>query len=516
MTQQPIEHLDQQEPYQVVVIGAGPGGYVAALAAAHLGLTVAVIEQAEVGGTCLNRGCIPTKTLLHTAELFDEMKEAATFGIKVDGTALDFDALRTRKESMCDTLRKGVEGLLDGNGIAVIRGHATIISQTQVKVECMGDDGAIGASIVTTENIVIATGTRPELPAIPGIDLPGVHTSDTILEDIPHVERLAVLGGGVIGVEFASIYASFGTEVSVLIASDRPLRALDRELGQSLSMELKKKGASIITRASVLRIEKTTADQTSFHDQASANGQESPHVQAGSHEQESSLTQAHPLRVVYSVKDEEQALEVDAVLVAKGRNGDIGSLLGEGLSLDCEGGRIIVDERMRTSIEGIYAIGDICTAGEELAHSASAEGMMAVSAIADVPCEKRLDLIPTCIYTSPEIACVGMTEAEAKEAGITVRTGKFPMAGNGKTLITNQGRSFMKIIADQEDRVIGAQLMCARATDIIAELAVGIAAGLTVSQMLEVARPHPTFEEAVGEALESITGTAIHALPKRR
>lgn len=289
--------------------------------------------------------------------------------------------------------------------------------------------------------------------------------------------------------EFASIYASYGAEVTVLVTSDYALRSLDKELGQSLALEMKKKGGKVVTRAILQKIEA---------------------VNGATHQEGDSLL------LTYTAKDVEQTLEVDAVLMAKGRKAQVDTVLSEGFALECNNGKIVVDENMQTSQKGVYAIGDITNAGPELAHAASAEGILAACAIAGVPCAKRLDLVPSCIYTSPEIASVGMSEAEANQAGIQVKTAKFPMAGNGKTILTGQGRSFIKLVANEQDQVIGAQLMCARATDIIGELALGIAAGLTVAQMLEIARPHPTFEEAVGEALESLEGTSIHSMPRRR
>lgn len=516
------EQVSKQVQYEVVVIGAGPGGYVAAIKATQLGLDVAVVEQGDIGGTCLNRGCIPTKTLLHTAELYEEMERASMFGISVGEPSLDFDTLRSRKEEVCTNLREGVEQLLTANGVHIIRGRARVLSSTQVEVELSCEVGPEGDAssfervkgagepvgqdtsdaqdetlIITTKNIIIASGTSPLIPQIEGADLPGVYTSDSLLAEVPSVKRLAVIGGGVIGMEFASVYTSFGSEVTVLVTSDYALRSLDRELGQSLSMEFKKKGAQVITRAVLTKIETVG--------EGAVQGQETA--------QDCSST---PLCLTYTVKDEEKTLDVDAVLLAKGRATELDGLFSSDLQPQIERGKIVVDEYMRTSVEGVYAIGDITDAGPELAHAASAEGIIAASHIAGEACTRRLDLVPNCIYTSPEIACVGLSEAEAKQQGLTVKTAKFPLAGNGKTLITAQGRSFIKIVTDEAEHVLGAQLMCARATDIIGELALGIAAGMTVSEMLEVVRPHPTFEEAVGEALELIEGNAIHSMPRKR
>lgn len=476
---------NMEQAYQVVVIGAGPGGYVAAIKSAKLGLKTAIVEGKDIGGTCLNRGCIPTKTLAHTSDAYRNVQRASLFGIKAKSLSLDFDAIRARKESIVDTLREGVKKLLEAHGVQILTGFAQIVSPSEVRVS-PADGG--DALVLQTESIIIATGTSPQLPDIEGVQLPGVYTSDSILDELPFPKSMAIMGGGVTGMELAHIYNDFGTEVSVFVGSERPLRFLDRELGQSLAMEMKKKGIALTTKTVLRKIE-------AIPGQPDAS-----------------------LRVVYEYKDEERSIDVDAVLIAKGRRHKVSSVLAPEFEceLACERGYILVDEHMRTSVPGIYAIGDIISTGPQLAHAASAEGVMAASAIAGVDCVRRLDIVPSCIYTSPEIAYVGMSESEAKKAGIKARSGKFPMAGNGKTLIEDSGRSFMKIVVDEDDRIIGAQLMCAHATDIIGELAVGIAAGLTVSEMLQVVRPHPTFEEAVGETLDMLAGGAIHSMPRMK
>lgn len=465
------------DQYQLAVIGAGPGGYVAAIKAAQLGLKTAIIEQAEIGGTCLNRGCIPTKTLLHTADLIDEMQHAETFGITAEKIAVDLPALRIRKNEVIEQLRSGVEQLLSANKVEVIRGKATIDTEKQLHIET-----AEGKQVISAENIIIATGSSPAIPPIPGIDLPSVHTSDTLIDEVPETKRLVIIGGGVIGMEFASIYRSFGAEVTVLEAADRIIPLLDRELAQSLSMVMKKKGCAIIPKALVKKI--TSGDGDSLY-------------------------------VEYESKDESFTVEADAVLVAIGRKSAMSEIFEEGILPEIKEGRIVVDEHQRTSIDGIYAIGDISSGGLQLAHAASAQGIVAVSTITQKPCEIKLGIIPSCIYTSPEIASIGMTEKEAKDAGITFSVGKYSMAGNARSIITAQERSFAKVIADEKGVIIGAQLMSAHATDIIGELGLGITAGLTASQMLEAVRPHPTFAEAVGEALEAVSGASIHSMPKR-
>lgn len=463
-----------QDRYNLIVIGGGPGGYVAAIKGAHLGLSVALIERQDLGGTCLNRGCIPTKTVLHTAELAAELAHVEQLGLRIEGVSLDYDALRTHTADVIAQLKEGVEDLLAANNVEVIRGSGLLARPAEVEV---------GGRTLHADNIIVATGSSPAVPPIEGVDTPGVHTSDTLLETIPHVERLAIIGGGVIGMEFAGIYAALGAHVTVLEAAPRILPTMDREFAQSLSMTMKKRECSIATGAFVQAIE---------------------HNDGG-------------LSVRYTLKDQPQSVEADAVLVSTGRIPNTRNLFAEGFSIDLDRGRIVVDKDMRTSVPHLFAIGDAAGTNLQLAHVASAQGIIAACAAADVPCDIDAHVVPSCVYTSPEIASVGLTEAQAKEADIAVRVGKFVLSGNGKTIITQQDRSFAKIIVEAStDHVIGAQIMCGRATDIIGEVALAITAGLTIEQFANVVRAHPTFEESLGEAAESLLGGAIHARPLRK
>ncbi len=466
--------------FQLVVIGAGTGGYTAAIKAAQLGMTVALIERDEVGGTCLNRGCIPTKTLLHSADLFSEITHAESLGVHIKDASVDYAALRGRVDHVVATLRDGIESLLEGNGITLIRGYAFVDSSQHVVItQSNGSETSL-----TCNNIIIATGSQPSMPPIPGIELSGVYNSDTFLAAVPEVRRLAIIGGGVIGMEFAGLYTSLGVEVTVLEGAARILPSFDRELSQSLSMVMKKRGCHIVTGAMVQVIER-------------ANG-------------------ARELRVAYDSKGSQSFVETDAVLVCTGRAATVDQVFSKECCPSLDRGRIIVDEAMKTSIENIYAIGDATVGELQLAHAAAAQGITAACSCANVASEIDLENIPACVYTSPEIACVGLSETQAKERDMKVRVGKYSLAGNGKSVITNQDRSFIKIVVDGQDRMVGAQLMCGRATDIVGELTVAIAQGLTIGQMASVVRPHPTFDEAVGEAVESLLGGAIHAMPKKR
>lgn len=464
--------------YQLIVIGAGPGGYEAAIRAAQLGLTTALIERRDVGGTCLNRGCIPTKAMLHSAQLYREAANFELFGLHTENTSFDWAKVHQRKNDVVVKLRTGIEQLIKANKIDFFNNSASISGKNDVQL----DQG----EVIRGENILIATGSVPARPPIPGLDLPNVVTSDELLDD-PHftqadslAKEILIIGGGVIGVEFASVFSSFGCHVTIVEAMERILPTMDREISQSLNMVLKKRGVSIHTGAMVEKLEQDE------------NG----------------------LVCHFTEKGKAQAVPARQVLVAIGRRPNTQGLFAEGFEVACERGRIVTDENFRTSVDSIYAIGDV-TSKIQLAHMASAQGICAVHTIAGQKPPIDLRYVPGCIYTDPEIASVGITEDEAKQQGIPVKKGKFLMTGNGRSLIDEQERGFIKVLAHQEtDVILGAQLMCSRATDIVAELATAIVNGLTCAQLAGVIRPHPTFCEGVTEAVEDVHAMAIHLAPK--
>ncbi|MFA5561527.1 MAG: dihydrolipoyl dehydrogenase [Eubacteriales bacterium] len=448
--------------FDLMVIGAGPGGYTAALKAAQLGLRTAVIENSEVGGTCLNRGCIPTKTLLHAAELLHELKNGDEFGISAEHVTCDIDKLYQRKNEVVSQLRGGIEFLFQSKKVELIRGTAKILGAGVVLVD---------HKEYSCSHMLIATGSVPSIPPIPGANLPGVVTSDHFLAaEGARFQKLVILGGGVIGMEFATICNFLGSNVTVIEAESRILPNFDREISQNLSMILKKRGVEILTGALAEKIE-DTGGLTMHYTQ----GGKSLHVGA------------------------------DCILIATGRRANTAGLLSEGVDLQTERGQIPVNSSFESCIKGIYAIGDVIRGGVQLAHAASAQGINAVHAMCGKTPPVNLHLIPSCVYTTPEIACVGLSEEQAKKSGLNVKTGKHLMSANGKSVLTGADRGFVKLVIDGDtDRIIGAQLMCSRATDMIAELSLAIANGLTREQLASVIHPHPTFSEGIFEAAEHV------------
>lgn len=460
--------------YDLIVIGAGPGGYVAAIRAAQLGLKTAVVERAEIGGTCLNRGCIPTKTLMHSANLYRELDGAAKMGITVTGKAADFKAMHARKAQVVEQLRSGVAQLLKGNGIDVIEGTAAFTSAEAI---------CVNGETYTAKNFIIATGSKPAVPPIPGADLPNVVTSDEMLDtDSCDYNELVIIGGGVIGVEMASVYNGIGRKVTIIEALDRILANMDREISQNLSMILKKRGVAVNTASMVTGI----------------SGQDGKLV------------------CTFERKGQTESVAADGVLICVGRRAVTDGLNAEAAGIELDRGRIKVDGNYRTNVPNIYAIGDV-TGGIQLAHAAEAQGIACVEHICGMAPTIDPNLVPACVYTSPEIATVGITADEAKQQDKAVITGKYIMSGNGKSIIENEDRGFIKLVFDAEtEKLLGAQLMCGRATDMIGELVTAVSAGLTKAQMAMALHPHPTFCEGITEAVHAADGHSIHTMPPRK
>ena len=463
--------------YDVVVIGAGPGGYVAAIKAAKLGLKTAIIEERRAGGTCLNRGCIPAKAMIHASSLYREMQEAERFGISTSDVTYDYEKIVAYKEETTDKLVQGVEQLLKANGVDVYDGKGTLLEEKKVRIRKEKED-----VVLEGENIILASGSKPLILPIPGMDSERVLTSDALFAMKEAPKSLIIIGGGVISVEFATVYANLGCKITILEAMPKLVPNMDKEISQNLKMILKKRGIDIHTSAAVQGV--TTEDG--------------------------------PCTCHYIEKDQEQEVTADYVLCAVGRCPNTDGLFGENVKPDMERGRVLVNANFESSIPGVYAIGDLIF-GVQLAHAASAQGIVVAEKLAGKEPSIDLSIVPGCVYTDPEIASAGVTEDQAKENGIAVKCGKFIMSANGKSIITQEERGFIKVVADEATgKILGAQMMCARATDMIGEFVTAITNGLTVEQMLRGMRSHPTYNEGIGEALEELEGGAVHVVPRKK
>ncbi len=468
--------------YDLIVIGAGPGGYPAALEAAALGKRVAVVEQNALGGTCLNRGCIPTKTLLHSSALYHECNTAARFGVQCDAVAVDYPALWAHKDATVASLRGGIAQHFKKSKIDHIAGRATVLDAHTVSVvPTPPDDPAAPYDAAPLqlegEYLLIATGSAPAIAPIPGVNLPNILTSDDVFDrnllgTTPETPfgSVIVIGGGVIGMEMTTIYTNLGCRVTVLEGLDRILATLDKEIAQNLKMILKKRGATIVTGAMVQEITAEDGGQLTCH---------------------------------YTEKGQDKTVTADGILLSTGRSATTNGLFAPalGAQLQFTRGYLDTDAHFQTAVPSIYAIGDV-RGKTQLAHIATAEGAAAIAAMFGQAQTQNLSLVPACVYTDPEIASVGLSADEAKAAGTAVVTGKYIMSVNGKSVLSLQERGFIKLVADADSRkLLGAQLMCARATDMIGEITIAIANELTVEQMRAAIRPHPTFAEGIGEAL---------------
>ena len=455
--------------YELAIIGAGPGGYEAAFYAADLGMKVAVIEKDKLGGTCLNRGCIPTKALMHSSDVYRDAAHGAEVGVEVDGLRANRTRIGERKDEVLDTLRTGIAGLLKRKKIDLVQGTAVVTGEHTVSVT--NEQG--GNATVTADNIMIAVGSKPFIPPIPGADLPGVIDSTELIDmGGASIPEFAIIGGGVIGIEFATIYADLGDHVTVIEGMDRLLPVIDKEIGRSIKMTLEKKGVDVHVSSPVKEI-RQDGDKLEV--------------------------------ILTNKKGEEVSVSADKVLMCVGRRPNTQGIFSERVLADYEGivdakGFITINENYETALPGVFAIGD-CIGGVQLAHVATAEGRNAVALINGGKATIDMNTVPSCIYTDPEIAVVGLTSDEAKEAGIEVITKKYPMSANGKTLIAGLDRGFVKLVARADDhRLIGAHLLCGRASDLIGELSVAIGRGMMLEEVANIIHPHPSFAEAIMEA----------------
>ncbi len=456
--------------YKLAVIGAGPGGYEAALRAAELGCTTVLVEAGELGGTCLNRGCIPTKSLLHSALIYQEVRQAGEYGIDNTLRGINLERIYEKKEQAVETLKKGIESMLLKEKVTIIKGRARDVREGSFVVET-----SEGEVTVTAEHILLATGSQPLKLPIEGAELKGVITSDEILEAPLHFTKLVIIGGGVIGTEFAGLFNALGCEVTILEAAGRILSLLDRELSQGMTASMKKKGINIRTGVTVKKIEK----------------------------------QMKGLLVVYEDKSELLSETADTVLLAVGRKANTKGLFAPVEVEVTNKGRICVNDKFETLLPHVYAIGDVVWFNNgqnapQLAHTAAAQGIAVVEAICGQEITSDLTVIPSCVYTDPEIASVGMSKEEIEAAALETVTGKYLMLANGKTVLSGGERGFIKLIFEKKTKkLLAAQLMCERATDMIGELTSAIVNEMTWEQLVKGVRPHPTFNEGIKEAAKN-------------
>lgn len=463
----------------IAVIGAGPGGYVAAIRGAQLGANIILIENREVGGTCLNRGCIPTKTYFRNAEIMSNFKRAEEFGITAGEFKMDGKALQERKNNVVGTLVKGIEQLISSyKNIEFYNGTANIKDKNTISIDLK--DGT--EKTVTVDNIVIATGSKPQMTETKGVDLDGVITSDELLEMEEIPETLIVVGGGVIGLEFASIYQELGSQV-ILLAS-RILKDADKEISRRLTPILKKQGIETYIDIRAKEITK----------------------------------EGNKLKVLAKYKEKDEEIEVigDKVLIASGRGPVLEGLNLDELGIKYDDKGIFVNQEFETHIEGIYAIGDV-NRGVQLAHVASAQGVYVMEKIMGHTPDINMDIYPNCVFTMTEVAHVGYTEEELKEKGIPYKASKFMFAANGKALSLGEGEGIIKILAGEEDKkVLGVHILGPHANDLIHEGALAISNDLDINSIMRTIHAHPTLSEAFFEATLGLENQAIHIAPPRK
>ncbi|AWZ48540.1 dihydrolipoyl dehydrogenase [Clostridiaceae bacterium 14S0207] len=458
----------------MIIIGAGPGGYVASIYAAKNGLNTVLIERENLGGTCLNIGCIPTKTFIKSSEIFHNTLNAEEFGILCDTPEVDMKKVVKRKEGIINNLVSGIDYLLKKNHVRLIKGEASFKDEKTIVVKKGKDEYTINA-----KNIIIATGSKMINRNIKGYDLPFVLNSTTALSYTKKPKSITVLGGGVIGMEFAFIYSNFGVKVNLVSHGKRILKTMDSDISEEITAIAKEKGINVFTSSSVKRVEKTE------------NGE---------------------ALVVFEKDGEEKYLVSENVLIAPGREPNI-----DGLNLDKtkvelnEGGSgIKVDDYLKTNVEGIYAIGDV-TNKYQLAHVASHQGIVAVDNILNKNRKMDYNFVPDIVFTTPEIACVGMGEDAAKEKGLNIKVSKFPFSANGKALTMGEEKGFIKLIKDiDEGKIIGASLIGPDASTLIASLTLIIKNNIQEKDVIETIFAHPTTGEVIHEAALGLGIGAIH------
>lgn len=466
-----------EKQFDILIIGAGPGGYVAAKKAAKLGMSVLIVDRGELGGTCINRGCIPTKALVHAASLFREMIECEKFGLTAKEVGFDLQKIYEYKNLSAASMRNELEREFGELGIKFVKGQAVIQSDRQLRVVTEAGE----TEYYTGRYILIAAGAKANIIDIPGMELPGVMNSEQLLvSEASQYQSLMILGGGVIGIELATVFNALGADVTIVEASNRLLPAMDQEFSKVLEEILEHRGIHIYKESILERVTKQQ-DGVCCHFVCDGKNQELP---------------------------------VEALLVSVGRSPDTHGLFDSELHIKTDHGKIVVDDFYMTSMKDVYAVGDVI-GGIQLAHVASAQATYVVermngltpSVIVEMVPSclfTPISIVPSCLYTDPEIASVGLTEEEARKKGVPIRCGRYTMNVNGQSIIAKEEKGFIKVLfAAESDVLLGAQIMCPRATDMIGELATAIANGLTSVQLMYAMRAHPTFNEAISCAVEN-------------
>ncbi|GAF24447.1 MULTISPECIES: dihydrolipoyl dehydrogenase [Shouchella] len=464
---------DFAQEVDTLVIGSGPGGYVAAIRAAQLGQKVTIVEKDSMGGACLNVGCIPSKALIQAGHRAHQAKSSEDMGIVAENVTVNFDKVQEWKGSVVKKLTGGVEGLLKGNKVEIIRGEAYFSGEDSVKI--MDEKNS---STYKFKNCIIATGSRPiEIPSFKYTDRVINSTGALALKEVP--KKMVVIGGGYIGIELTGAYANLGTEITVLEGSKQILPGFEKQMAKLVEKKLK-------------------ANHVTFHTEAMAKGVEETNK---------------GVKVTAEVKGEETVIEADYVLVTVGRTPNTDELGLEGIGVEMtDRGLVKIDKQCRTNVKNIYAIGDIVP-GPALAHKASYEAKIAAEAISGEASEIDYLAIPAVCFSEPELATVGYTEAEAKEAGYDAKASKFPFAANGRALSLNDTDGFMKLVTRKEDGlVIGAQIAGPNASDMIAEVGLAIEAGMTAEDIALTIHAHPSLGEITMETAEVALGTPIHTM----
>ena len=453
---------------KITIIGGGVGGYPAAIKAARLGAEVTLIEKDQLGGVCLNRGCIPTKSLLQSGEVIRTIKEAGRFGIQCGDYSIDFGAVMSRKNMVVQQLCQGVEKLLLAKKIRIVKGTAELLDPSTIQILESNEK-------IKSDKIIIATGSKPRKLTLDGLDAPGILDSDTFL-DIGHLPKSAVIvGGGYIGVEFAQILHHIGVDVTILEILDSLVAGSDKEIAAALEQSIRGQGIKVFTKVKVKK----------------ASGVKSKK------------------KVTFEEAGKEKTIQTDMVIVSVGRSPDLSNLKVDRLGLANKNNFLVVNDRMETNVPGIYAAGDV-TGGIMLAHVATAEGECAARNAMGHNDRMSYKAIPACIYTSPEVSSVGMTEEKAREK-FDVQVARFPFHGCGKALVLDQTFGMVKIVSEKKyGEVLGVHIIGPHATDMIAEAVLGISMEMSVDELARAVHPHPTLSETLMEAAMSLTGGAIH------